>query len=113
MRAGCCKEKAIMPLTVVVVDLDIAPGQIDAYLAAGKVNAAAAVTEPGCRAFDIAVSDKDPSHVLLVEVYDNLAAFEAHQATDHFKKYVATTKDMVVKREFRIFSSVAMNTKAK
>ena len=31
--------------------------------------------------------------------------------TDHFKKYAATTKDMIAKREVRSFSSVAMNMK--
>ena len=45
------------------------------------------------------------------EVYDNAAALEAHRATDHFKKFVATTKEMVAKRDVRQFSSVAMNMK--
>ena len=99
------------PLTVVAVDLDIAPGQIDAYLAAAKANAAEAVKEPGCHEFDIAVLDKDRNHVLLFEVYDNAAALEAHRATDHFKIYMATTKDMVAKRGLRPLSSVSMNMK--
>jgi quinol monooxygenase YgiN len=51
--------------------------------------------------------------VFIFEVYDNAAAFEAHRATDHFKKYAATTKDMVAKRDARAFASVAMNTKSK
>ena len=100
-------------LTVAAVDLDIAPGQIDAYIAAVKENGAAAVKEPGCREFNISVSEKDPNHVFLFEVYDNAAALEAHRATDHFKKYAATTKDMVAKRDARAFQSVAMNTKSK
>ena len=69
------------------------PGQIDAYLAALKENGAAAVHEPGCHEFNITVSPKDPNHVFIFEVYDNAAAFEAHRATDHFKKYAATTKE--------------------
>lgn len=101
------------PLTVVAVDIDIVPGQIDNYMAAIKENGAAAVKEPGCREFNISVSEKDPNHVLLFEVYDNAAALEAHRATDHFKKYAATTKDMVAKRELRMFSAVAMNMKGK
>jgi quinol monooxygenase YgiN len=51
--------------------------------------------------------------VFIFEVYDNAAAFEAHRATDHFKKYAATTKDMVAKRDARAFQSVAMNMKSK
>jgi quinol monooxygenase YgiN len=101
------------PFYINAVDIDVVPGQIDAYLAALKENAAAAVHEPGCREFDITVSQKDPNHVFIFEVYDNAAALEAHRATDHFKKYAATTKDMVAKRDARAFTSVAMDTKSK
>ncbi len=95
------------------VDIDVVPGQIDAYLAALKENGAAAVHEPGCHEFNITVSPKDTNHVFIFEVYDNAAAFEAHRTTDHFKKYAATTKEMVAKREARAFTSVAMNSKGK
>jgi quinol monooxygenase YgiN len=100
-------------LTVVAVDLDIVPGRVDAYLAAVKENGAAAVKEPGCREFNISVSDKDPNHVLLFEVYDNPAALEAHRATEHFKAYAAAVKELVAKRDIRIFTSAAMNAKGK
>jgi (4S)-4-hydroxy-5-phosphonooxypentane-2,3-dione isomerase len=83
------------------------------YLAALKENAAASVHEPGCHEFNILVSQKDPNHVLIFEVYDDAAAALAHRETDHFKKYAATTKDMVAKREPRTFSSAAMNMKGK
>ncbi len=101
------------PLLVNVVEYDIQPGQVDAYLAALKENAAASVKEPGCREFNILVSQKDPNHVLIFEVYDDAAAAQAHRETDHFKKYAATIKDMFVKRDVRPFSSVAMNMKGK
>lgn len=100
------------PFQVNAVDIDIMPGQIDAYLAALKENGAASVHEPGCREFNIALSQKDPNHVLIYEVYNDAAAAQAHRETDHFKKYAAATKDMVAKRELRTFSSVAMNMKA-
>ena len=100
-------------LLVVVVEYDIVHGQTDAYLAAVKENAAASVQEPGCREFNIMVSQQDPNHVFIFEVYDNAAALEAHRATDHFKKYAAATKDMVTNRNARTFTSVAMSTKGK
>ena len=61
----------------------------------------------------VAVAANDPHHVVFFEVYDNAAALEAHQATDHFKKFMAATKDMVAKRDARAFTSVAMNSKGK
>jgi (4S)-4-hydroxy-5-phosphonooxypentane-2,3-dione isomerase len=100
-------------LQVNAVDIDVVPGQIDAYLAALKENGAASVKEAGCHDFFITVSQKDPNHVLIIEVYDNAAAAAAHRETEHFKKYAATTKDMVAKRELRTFNSVALNMKGK
>jgi (4S)-4-hydroxy-5-phosphonooxypentane-2,3-dione isomerase len=100
------------PLYINAVDIDVVPGQIDDYLAAVKENGAAAVKqEPGCREFNITVSQKDPNHVFIFEVYDNAAALDAHRQTDHFKKYAALTNEMVAKRDTHPLSSVAMNTK--
>ena len=99
------------PLLINAVEYDIVPGQVDNFLAALKENGAASVKEPGCREFDIAVSQKDPNHVLIFEVYNDATAAQAHRETDHFKKYAATTKDMIAKREVRSFSSIAMNMK--
>jgi len=99
------------PLFINAIDIDVVPGQIDNYLAALKENGAAAVHEPGCREFDITVSQKDPNHVFTFEVYDNAAASEAHRQTDHYKKYAAAAKDMVAKRDPHPLSSVAMNRK--
>ena len=99
------------PLFISAVEYDIVPGQVDNFLAALKENGAASVKEPGCREFDIAVSQKDPNHVFILEVYDNAAAAETHTATEHFKKYKAATAGMTTKREARSYSSVAMNMK--
>jgi (4S)-4-hydroxy-5-phosphonooxypentane-2,3-dione isomerase len=100
------------PLYINAVDIDVVPGQIDNYLAALKENGAAAVKqEPGCHEFNITVSQKDPNHVFIFEVYDNAAALDAHRQTDHFKKYAAVTKEMVARRDPHPLSSIAMNRK--
>jgi (4S)-4-hydroxy-5-phosphonooxypentane-2,3-dione isomerase len=99
------------PFLINAVEYDVVPGQIDNFLAALKENAAASVKEPGCRELNIAVSQKDPNHVFLFEVYNDAAAVEAHTATDHFKKYKAATAGMTTKREAKSYSSVAMNMK--
>ena len=94
------------------VDLDINPADMDAYMAALKENGAKAVTEPGCREFNIHVQASNPNHVFIYEIYDSAAALEAHRATDHFKKYAAATAKMVAKREVRAMTSVAFNYKS-
>jgi (4S)-4-hydroxy-5-phosphonooxypentane-2,3-dione isomerase len=95
------------------VDLDIVPTEREKYLAAITENGMAAVKEPGCRRFDILNLASDPNHFLLYEVYDNEAAFQAHRATDHFKKYAATTASMVAKRDARPMSVIATNAQSK
>jgi (4S)-4-hydroxy-5-phosphonooxypentane-2,3-dione isomerase len=94
------------------VDLDINPADMEKFMAALKENGAAAVTEPGCREFNIHVQASNPNHVFIYEVYDSAAALEAHRATDHFKKYAAATGGLVAKRDVRAMTSVAFNSKA-
>ena len=93
------------------VDLDIVPAERENFLAAIKENGAATVKEPGCRQFDILVLASNPNHVFLYEVYDNEAALASHRNSDHFKKYAATTANMVAKRDVRGMTPVALNAK--
>jgi quinol monooxygenase YgiN len=95
------------------VDLEIAPGELDHFLAALKENAAATIKEPGCRQYDILASATNPNQIFIYEAYENDAAVAAHRASDHFKKYVAATKDMVVKRLSRPMVAVESFAKAK
>jgi len=98
-------------LFTVAVEYDVVPGKVDDFLAAVTENGAASVKEPGCREFDVAVSQTDPNHVFILEVYDNEEALKAHVTTDHFKKYKAATAGMTSRRQEQRLWSVAMNMK--
>jgi quinol monooxygenase YgiN len=95
------------------VDLDIVPAERANYLAAITENGDAAAKEPGCRRFDILNLASDPNHFFLYEVYDDEAAFKAHRASEHFKKYAEVTAKMVAKRDARPMSIIASNSKSK
>ncbi|MGZ5874976.1 MAG: putative quinol monooxygenase [Bradyrhizobium sp.] len=95
------------------VDLDIVPAEREKFLAAITENGMASVKEPGCRRFDILNLNSDPNHFFLYEIYDNEAALKSHRETAHFKKYMATTANMVAKREARPMSVIASNAQAK
>ena len=95
-------------LHILVVEYDIVPAEIDRYLTAVKELGAASVKEPGFRQLSIAISQNDPNHVLLFEAWDNATTHTAHVTTERFKKYQATTGNMIAKRNVRTFSSVAM-----
>jgi len=95
------------------VDLVIVPSEMAKFIEAVKENGANAVKEPGCREFNISVLANRPNHVFLYEVYDNEAALNTHRATDHFKKYQATTASMVADRNVRAMTPIAFNAKGR
>lgn len=91
-----------------VVKLKIKADSIDKFMQAAKVNGKAArETEPGCRTFDILQDPNDPTNAMLYEVYDNEAAFEAHQQTPHFKKYMDIALQWLDHRERQFMTRVA------
>jgi (4S)-4-hydroxy-5-phosphonooxypentane-2,3-dione isomerase len=94
------------------VDLVVIPSEMPKFLEAIKENAANAVKEPGCREFNVSVMASSPNHVFLYEVYDNEAALNTHRQTEHFKKYQATTANMIADRSVRAMSAIAFNSKA-
>lgn len=100
-------------LFIAAVEYDVVPGKVDEFLAAVTENGAASVKEPGCREFDIAVSQTDPNHVVILEVCDHEDALKSHVTIDHFKKYKAATAGMTAKRQEQRLWSVAMNPKGK
>jgi len=58
-------------------------------------NATASRTlEPGCRQFDVCES-ADGSEIFLYEIYDHEAAFEAHRASAHYKRFSEAVKAWV------------------
>src|SRR5262245_65528503 len=93
---------------ILVVEFDIVPAEIDKFMTAIKELGAAAVNELGCRQFSIAVSQKDPNHVLLFEVWDSAAAVDAQFATARFTNYQRTTANKVAQPAIRTCSPTAM-----
>ena len=93
---------------VLAVGLVIKPDQVDRFMALALENAKAArETEPGCRTFDVLVDPKDRTRAMLYEVYDDEAAFEAHQQTAHFKKYFAAAIPLLQSRDRYFFRRAA------
>jgi len=84
------------------------PDQVDRFMSMLLENAKAArETEPGCRQFDVLVDPKDRTRVMLYEVYEDDAAFQAHQQTPHFKRYIAEAIPLLQSRDRFFFRRVA------
>ena len=88
---------------VLVVNIRIKPDQVARFTPMVLENARAARKEPGCRQFEVLVDPKDKAKVMLFEVYDDEAAFEAHQQTPHFKKYLAEAVPLLASRERHVY----------
>jgi quinol monooxygenase YgiN len=88
---------------VLQVNIRIKPENVDAFMKKALENAREARKEPGCRQFDVLVDPKDSAKVMLYEVYDDEQAFEAHQQTPHFKKYVAEAVPLLASRERQVW----------
>jgi quinol monooxygenase YgiN len=93
---------------VLAVGLVVKPDQVDRFMSMLLANAKAArETEPGCRQFDVLVDPKDRTRVMLYEVYEDEAAFQAHQQTPHFKRYIAEAIPLLQSRDRFVFRRVA------
>ena len=92
---------------VLSVDLRIKPENVERFLAKAVENSADSRKEPGCRQFDVLVDPKDSTRVMLYEVYVDEKAFDAHQQTAHFKKYVAEAVPLLASRERHLWKRAA------
>jgi autoinducer 2-degrading protein len=84
---------------VLQVNIRIKPESVDAFMRKAIENAKAARGEAGCRQFEVLLDPDDKTRVMLFEVYDDQKAFEAHQASAAFKKYVADAVPLLASRE--------------
>ena len=92
---------------VLVVNIRIKPENVDRFMKSLDENARAARKEPGCKQFEVLVDPKDKTKVMLYEVYNDEAAFETHQQTAHFKKYLADAVPLLASRERQVFKRVS------
>ncbi len=82
---------------IVVGDFTIDPENRDALIEALVVNRRQTLaTEVGCRTYEVCIrEDGDASHVYMVEIYDDRAAFESHLKTAHFKVWNDTAAHLI------------------
>ncbi len=70
---------------VVIAEFTLKPGCLDAFLAIASDDARDSVAyEPGCQQFDAVQPENEPDRIVLYEVYDDRAAFEAHLQAAHY-----------------------------
>jgi autoinducer 2-degrading protein len=89
-------------MLVVHVEFGIDPAQLDQFLPLMRDNARDSVAlEPGCHQFDVTQDPLDPASILLYELYDDAAAFDAHKTMPHYLAFVAATARMITSKTVR------------
>ena len=96
------------PAFVNVVDLEITPALMPRFLAALKDDGAATIKEAGTQEFVSSVGQKDKNHVFIFEVFNDSAAWDAHQKTVTYAKFLGLTMMMIKTYTIRPFTSVAL-----
>jgi len=91
-NASAQEQSQMVRLAKLVID----PTKLESYKALLKEEIEASVRlEPGVLTL-YAVSEKNnPTHITILEIYADTAAYKAHLQTPHFIKYKTGTKDMV------------------
>lgn len=89
---------------IVTVHFEVKPAHKADFLREICNNAACSLQrEPHCRQFDVCTSQNDDRVVFLYEAYDDVAAFQAHLATEHYKSFDAVTREWVLAKQVSQF----------
>jgi len=97
-----------------IAELEVDPAQLESFKAATKeVTETSVRVEPGGLVL-YAVSEKEnPARIRVFEIYRDEDAYKTHLQTAHFKKFQATTDDMVKSRKLIDTVLIALAAKAK
>jgi len=82
-----------------MVEFRLKPGTSERFHRLIVENARASVRdEPGCRQFDVVTPRGAADRILLYEVYDDPAAFDAHKRTAHFAGFDSESAPLVAEK---------------
>ena len=89
-----------MSTLALVVELEIKPDQLDAFLARVREHRGNVLkNEPHCERFDILTEHDGGNTVHLYEVYADQAAVDHHLGTPYMKQYMEDTGPMIANRK--------------
>jgi len=90
------------PAFAIVVTFRLKAGSYKGFLPHLMEVAEASVREePGCQQYQVLHDENDPDTIVLYEVYDDEAAFEAHRQKAHFLKFDEQRQPLSEERSVR------------
>ena len=92
---------------VIIAEFEVKPDRLERFLELARTDASQSVAnEPGCHQFDVTLDREQPNRVVLYELYEDAAAFDAHVETPHLKAFRAGIEDLIVSRHARRLTRV-------
>ena len=89
-------------MLVVHVEFGIDPTKLEQFLPLMQDNARDSLAlEPGCHQFDVTQDMHNPTSIMLYELYDDVAAFDAHKAMPHYLAFIAATECLITSKKVR------------
>jgi len=83
------------PMHIVLVQVNVKPEHLEAFIAATKENARNSILEAGVVRFDFIQQAEDPTKFVLVEVYKTSDDQLAHRETKHYLTWKVAVTDMM------------------
>jgi (4S)-4-hydroxy-5-phosphonooxypentane-2,3-dione isomerase len=92
---------------VVIVEFRVKAGRRAEFRRLIDVNAVqSAQLEPGCRRFDVLEPERDEARIVLYEIYEDRAAFDAHLRSAHYAQFDKASAGMVESKSVMFCSLV-------
>jgi quinol monooxygenase YgiN len=95
-----------------IVELEISQSSMLKFMADLSDDVKGTLSESGVHEIDSNVGQKDANHVFIFEVYNNSAAWDAHQKTTTYAKFIGLTMMMIKSYNIRPFTSLVLNSTA-
>jgi quinol monooxygenase YgiN len=87
-----------MSRIILVTEFEVRAKDMELFVAAAREQAIASHhSEPGCESFEVATDHEEADHGVLIEVYQDEAAVQAHRETPHFATFFEAIKDIDVR----------------
>jgi len=82
-------------MLIVIVQIEVVDGGVEAFVSATLENARASLLEPGIARFDVIQQQDNPKRFALIEAYRTADAPASHKATAHYLKWRDTVEPLM------------------
>jgi autoinducer 2-degrading protein len=84
------------------IHVHVKPESVADFTQATIANGRSSIQEDGIARFDVVQQQDDPTHFVLIEVYQSPDAVTAHRATAHYAKWRDTVEPMMAEPRQRV-----------